>query len=123
MKWGPYTLLSVLRQGSSDVVHEALDERRNRRVALLRPGPAMGGVDQAAIERFPSEARALALIRHPHLVEILEFGHVHEVPYLALAHVQGPTLRSLVARDERPDPQDRYASAAALASALRQAVE
>jgi len=49
------------------------------------PGP-----DQA--ERFRREARNLFRLKHPHVVEFLEFGVLENLRYLAVEHVDGADL-------------------------------
>lgn len=58
---------------------------------------ADGGWGADVGQRFAVEARLLARLRHPGLVELFDHGHVPQGSYLALELIRGPTLRSLIA--------------------------
>ncbi|MFC8454401.1 serine/threonine-protein kinase [Kitasatospora sp. NPDC057223] len=90
---GRYRVSSVLGHGGGADVLRAVDERLNREVALkvLRPGST---ADTA--RRFGTEARVLARLRHPGLVEVYDYGTAAERPYLVLELVEGPTLAAEV---------------------------
>ncbi|MCU7827125.1 protein kinase [Kitasatospora sp. DSM 101779] len=70
-----------------------MDERLNREVALkvFRPGAS---ADTA--RRFGTEARLLARLRHPGLIEVYAYGVVADRPYLALELLRGPALAALL---------------------------
>ncbi|GAA4834836.1 serine/threonine-protein kinase [Kitasatospora terrestris] len=99
-----YRVCSVLgRGGGADVLH-AVDERLKREVALkvFRPGASAD-----AARRFGTEARLLARLRHPGLIEVYDYGVVGEQPYLALELVPGPTLAELLRSHPMPTDQVR----------------
>ncbi|MFD0635466.1 serine/threonine-protein kinase [Catenulispora yoronensis] len=78
-------------------VHRAVDERLRRPVALKvfrLDADAATSADLA--RRFVVEARLLARLHHPGLVEIFDYGYVPQGPYLALELISGPTLRGLI---------------------------
>jgi len=53
-----------------------------------------------AISRFEHEARAAALIRHPHVVTVTDFGKTPDgVFFLAMEYVEGETLHHLLRRE------------------------
>ncbi len=91
-----YRLLEPLGSGGMGVVWLAEDERLGRRVALklLRPELAQG---EAARARFAREARALAALKHTHIVTLLEARLDGTPPYLVMEHVQGQSLEALLA--------------------------
>ena len=99
--FGRYTLLAQLGRGSVGVVYDALDRELGRRVALkvLRPG---FDTDPAAVERFRSEARHCALVRHPSIVVVHEAGLAEGQHYYTMERVEGHTLASLVRGDRAP---------------------
>lgn len=115
--WGEYTLLSELGRGATGVVYEAVHRKLGRKVAVkvLRTGM---DTDTTARERFRREARALAQMRHDHIVEIYEFGEVADRPYFAMALVEGPTLADMCRSGRSPDPQTLCAGMADIADAL-----
>ncbi|MFC9331734.1 serine/threonine-protein kinase [Kitasatospora sp. NPDC057015] len=89
-----YRVSSVLGRGGGADVLRAVDERLDRPVALkvFRPDAAV----EDSIRRFGAEARVLARLRHPGLIEVYDYGVVAEHPYLVLELVEGPTLAALL---------------------------
>src|SRR5262249_10571865 len=83
------------------VVYKARQARLDRDVAVkfLRD-PHLAGSGQR--ERFLLEARAVARLRHPHLVQVYEFGEVPAAggatsqPYLGLEYVSGGSRADLL---------------------------
>ncbi|MET9618403.1 serine/threonine-protein kinase [Kitasatospora indigofera] len=100
-----YRVSSVLGRGGGADVLRAVDERLGRPVALkvFRPG---AGMDDGA-RRFGAEARVLARLRHPGLIEVYDYGVVAEHPYLALELVEGSTLAALLRSTALPVPDVR----------------
>lgn len=93
-----YRLGPVLGRGSTALVRRAVDERLRRVVALKvlhLDADSDPGAD--VLRRFAVEAQLLARLRHPGLMELFDYGHVPQGPYLALELIPGPTLRSLIA--------------------------
>src|SRR5262245_50904321 len=95
------TLLDVLGSGGMGVVFRARQATLNRDVAvkILRDDhPA----DSGQHDRFLQEARAIALLRHPHLVQVYEFGELSSAsgalsrPYLVLEYVSGGSLADVL---------------------------
>ena len=73
------------------------------------------------VERFDSEAQAVAALEHPHIVPIYDYWREPGRAYLVWRHVRGPSLRTLVERGEVFEPGrallviEQVASALALA--------
>lgn len=86
-----YEILDVLGHGGMGVVYKARQTKLNRLVAIkmILPGSAPG---QYGIERFRTEAEAVARLRHPHIVQIYEIAGSNTNPYLALEYVDGGSL-------------------------------
>jgi serine/threonine protein kinase len=73
------------------VVYAAYDARVDRRVAIkVVELQRVGRRGRARVRR---EARALARLSHPHVVQVFEIGEVDETLFLAMEHVDGQTLR------------------------------
>lgn len=104
---GRYRLEGTLGRGGTGEVHRALDERLDRRVAvkLLHPWAAE---DDETRRRFRREATTLAQLRHPNIVQVLDFDDGLEQPFLVQELCAGGTL---VARtSEAPLPWDEVAA-------------
>mgnify|MGYP001372804246 CR=1 FL=1 len=91
---GRYEIRDTLGAGGMGIVAEAFDPRLDRTVALklLRPGRDDG--DHNAGARMIREARALAALTHPNVVEVYEAGQADgELVFIAMELVRGTTLR------------------------------
>lgn len=88
---GRYAVLRTLGEGGMGVVYSAYDEELDRRVALklLRPGRDNSPHNQARMQR---EARAMARLSHPNVVQVYEVGRWEQQVYVAMEFVQGWTL-------------------------------
>ncbi|MBA3547968.1 MAG: serine/threonine protein kinase, partial [Nannocystis sp.] len=88
---GRYALLRVLGEGGMGVVFAAYDEELDRKVAikLLRTR-----ADGAAPERswLLSEAKAMARLSHPNIVQVYDVGTCDGQLFLAMECVVGVTL-------------------------------
>lgn len=91
--FGPYRILKQLGKGGMGTVYFAEDTRLNRQVALKLCHRAN---NQAYLERFRSEARAAASLRHPNLCPVHECDEIGGVPYFTMALIEGPTLERWV---------------------------
>jgi serine/threonine-protein kinase len=58
----------------------------------------------AAVERFHQEARVAVKVRHPHIVEVLDFGSEGSQLYLVLELLQGESLEALRRREGKLSP-------------------
>ncbi len=78
-------------------VHEAYDERLDRRVALklIRPDRVESA---AARERLRREARASARLNHPNIVQIYDILQTEEADCIVMELVQGETLAQRLRR-------------------------
>jgi serine/threonine protein kinase len=112
-----YDLLGEIGRGGMGVVYRARHNRLGRVVALklLRAG-ALAGPEER--ERFLREARAVARLQHPHIVQVYDVGEHAGGPYLALELVPGGSLARRLA--DRPLPPR---AAAELVATLAEAVQ
>lgn len=97
---GRYLLVRELGRGGMAVVLLAYDERLDRRVAIkvLRDGVEAGATARARMLR---EARALARLSHPNVVQVYDVGeHAGDV-FLAMEYVEGVSLREWLAAEPR----------------------
>jgi WD40 repeat protein len=86
-----YEILDVLGRGGMGVVYKARQLGLNRLVALkmILTGPHSSAEQ---LERFHSEARTIARLRHPHIVTVHEIGEHDGRPYFSLEYVDGGSL-------------------------------
>jgi tetratricopeptide (TPR) repeat protein/tRNA A-37 threonylcarbamoyl transferase component Bud32 len=115
-------LMQVLASGGMGVVFRGRQASLDRDVAVkfLRDGHR---ADSEQRERFLQEARAVARLRHPNLVQVYECGEVSapggatSQPYLVLEYVAGGSLADLLRGSPQPP-----AEAARLVEALADAI-
>ena len=125
---GRYAIEEEIGRGMMGVVYRARDPVLGRVVALktVNVRLAAGDQDRAAFEaRFLTEARAAALLSHPAIVTVHDFGRddADGTLYIALEHLEGRTLADIV-REEGPLPWPRaLAIAGRIAGALDHAHE
>jgi serine/threonine-protein kinase len=93
---GVYRVIGHLGEGAMGVILLARDEQLQRDVAikLLRPDQVSDQVMQA---RLLDEARAMARVHHPNVVQIHAFGEHEGAPYFVMQYVDGVTLDKYVA--------------------------
>jgi serine/threonine protein kinase len=86
-----YKVLSEVGRGGMGVVYRVSDLTLHRVVALkvIRSGILAGA---AEVERFRREARAMAHLRHPHVVTVYDHGEYQGQPYLTMEFVGGGSL-------------------------------
>jgi len=99
---GRYEVEAVLGQGGMGKVYAVLHRALGKRFALkmMRPELAAQG-DLAA--RFIQEARAAALIGHPNVVQISDFGQVSGgTPYFIMELLDGAPLSKLLRQGGPP---------------------
>ena len=66
-------IIELVGRGGMGVVYKARQKRLDRLVALKILSPAISR-EPAFAERFNREARALAMLSHPHIVAVYDFG-------------------------------------------------
>jgi serine/threonine-protein kinase len=94
-----YRVESVLAEGGMGAVHAALDVQTGQRVALKTVLRDLSH-NRELKERFEREARALFALKHPNVVEVLDFGIVEGGAYIVTEFLPGKTLEALI--DEGP---------------------
>ncbi len=98
-----FVLSGELGRGGMGVVYRAKQIRLNRVVALKMLLHA-DTADLVDIIRFRSEAEAVAAVKHPHVVQVHEFGHVDGKPYFAMEFLAGGTLHNRIRTLGKSDP-------------------
>ena len=92
-KLGPYQIEDLLGAGGMGEVYRAHDNRVGRDVAVKIVPPSIA-VDPTALSRFEREARAVAMLSHPNIVALYEFGASDGVTYAVMELLEGESLRS-----------------------------
>ncbi len=93
-RFANFILLDQLGKGGMGSVYKAYDETLGRTIALKVMQQSIGQ-DRAFVEQFLQEARALAAINHPHIVQIYNYGEENGQPYIVMELVDGERLDHL----------------------------
>ncbi|MCA9709103.1 MAG: protein kinase, partial [Myxococcales bacterium] len=100
LRIGRYRVERRIGVGGMGEVYLAVDEELGRRVAVKRVRASSTGEHHQ--ERLRREARALARLSHPHVVQVYEVGEHEGRPFVAMEYVDGQTLGQWLAREPRP---------------------
>jgi eukaryotic-like serine/threonine-protein kinase len=114
---GRYRLDAQVGTGGMSTVYRAFDTVLERQVAVkLMHRDIAGHADQ--LERFRREARAVAQLNHPHIVQVIDAGDDDDRPYIVFEYVEGETLKERIRRFGRLDIPESLAYAIEIARAL-----
>lgn len=119
---GRYEILSRLGGGGMAVVYRAKDHLLGRIVAIkvLRE---QDDQDDDFVSRFHREARAVASLSHPNVVNIYDVGQDGDIHYLVMECVHGETLKEYIQRRGPLPPEEVVAIGVQILSALVHAHE
>ncbi|KOV67167.1 serine/threonine-protein kinase [Streptomyces sp. MMG1121] len=123
---GRYRLEARIGRGGMGVVWRASDQLLGRLVAVkeLLPDDSLPDDDtRRRRDRTFREARAVAQLRHPHIIVVHDIVEQDERPYLVMELVEGGSLADRIARDGPVDAVEAARIGVALLSAVRTAHE
>ncbi len=95
-----YDFIRQIGEGGMGKVYEAYDKALKRKVAIKRVRPELVRSGYVR-EQFLSEARMVALLRHPYIVEIYTVIETESSLYLVFEYVDGQTLETRLDIDGR----------------------
>ncbi len=94
-KFGHYEVTSELGRGGMGVVYKAFEPTLNRYVAIKALGEHLLN-DDGLIERFTREAKSMAAINHPNVIQVYYIGKEGKQPYFAMEFIEGISLDELL---------------------------
>ncbi|SOD84352.1 Serine/threonine protein kinase [Streptomyces sp. Ag109_G2-15] len=121
---GRYRLLARIGRGGMGVVWRASDEVLGRLVAVKELAPDDSLTDDDARrrrERTFREARAVAQLRHPHIIVVHDVFEQDERPYIVMELIDGGSLADRIATSGPLDAAEAARIGIDLLSALRTA--
>jgi serine/threonine protein kinase len=122
---GRYEIVAELGKGAMGVVYRANDPMLNRVVAIKTIN--IREVEQEGLAefetRFYQEARAAGGLNHPNIVIIYDIGKSESFIYMAMEHIEGSELRSLLSQEIPLPPAQAVDIAAQIAEGLAYAHE
>ncbi|MFJ8597874.1 Stk1 family PASTA domain-containing Ser/Thr kinase [Streptomyces shenzhenensis] len=92
---GRYRVDARIAVGGMATVYRALDTRLDRILALKVMHPALAA-DGSFVERFIREAKSVARLAHPNVVQVFDQGTDGSYVYLAMEYIAGCTLRDVL---------------------------
>jgi len=119
--FGPYRIVRRLAIGGMAEIYLARQrgiEGVERAVVIKRILPTHSR-NEEFVTMFLDEARLLAALSHPNIVQVFDAGRVADSYFLGMEYVRGPTLGSLLAAARGPLPfREALTIALAIAEAL-----
>jgi len=99
---GSYEIESLLGRGGMGVVYKARQVSLDRSVALkiLPPDP---GSSASYVKRFEREARAVARLSHPNIVQIFDIAEDQGLHFFSMEYIEGDTLDKVLEEKGRLD--------------------
>jgi serine/threonine protein kinase len=91
---GRYRITELIGQGPTAAVYKAYQVDLDRYVAIKvfpgRPAAEAGPF----LARFEQEVRVVAVMRHPHIISLIDFGSEDGTPYVVMEYLPGTTLKA-----------------------------
>ncbi|MGQ0714751.1 MAG: protein kinase domain-containing protein [Gemmatimonadaceae bacterium] len=112
-----YEVERRLGAGGMGSVFLARDTRLDRQVAVKVVSPELAA-NSAVRQRFLREARTIARLRHPSIVDVYTVGESNGLLYFIMQCVVGESLRELLEREQRLSPERAAEILRELADAL-----
>jgi serine/threonine protein kinase len=97
---GHYEIVSELGRGGMGVVYKGYEPALTRYVAIKELSPSLAH-DQTLVERFLREARSMASLNDPHIIQIYLIGQDNNQPFFVMEFVDGESLSSAIKREGR----------------------
>jgi serine/threonine-protein kinase len=93
--FGHYQVIEQLGEGGMATVYKARDTNLEREVAvkIIRREAFPAEQTDQLLKRFEREAKALAQLVHPNIVNVIDYGSQEGNPYLVMNYLPGGTLK------------------------------
>jgi len=101
---GAYEVIELLGRGGMAEVYKGVHSRLERTVAIKVLSSNLAAETDFQV-RFEREARAVANLRHPNIVQMFDFGDIDGLYYMVMEYIAGNDLSKLMA-EMGPLPSD-----------------
>ncbi len=98
-RFGRYELRRLLGEGAMGEVYLAWDTQLGREVALKVPTTLARPKN---VQRFLREAQSAAVLDHPFICPVYDYGQINGIRYLTLKYIAGRTLADVLADGPMP---------------------
>lgn len=96
---GRYIVKDLLGRGGFGAVYLAEDPQLNRAVAIKVPCRERFHGDDDDVEKFLTEARTIASLRHPHIVSVHDVAIEEGLPYIVQEYINGENLANIITQE------------------------
>lgn len=117
-----YTIDKKIDEGSFGTVYAATNQLINRKVAIKILHPHLGA-DEKTIARFRQEARSAASLKHPGIVEVIDFVEDSGTFGIVMEFVNGVPLNEFFSGQAQLSLEEKIEIVAKVADALQVAHE
>jgi serine/threonine-protein kinase len=93
---GGYQILEQIGKGGMGTVFKAYQPSLERHVAVKILPPYFAAQDETFVKRFRQEARAVARLRHPNILVVMDHGEQQGMTYLVMEYVDAGTLHEML---------------------------
>ncbi len=114
---GKYQVLEEIGRGTMGRVYKAHDPVLNRFVAIKTMSASVDAGDEMH-KRFHREAQAAALLNHPNIVTVHDFGEEKDLIFMAMELLEGADLRDAIERRLLPSLEEKVRVMDQICSAL-----
>src|SRR5437762_2221582 len=114
---GRYRLLERVDASGTSQLYKGYQAALDRYVAV-KVLPDYRPDEHGSWESIQRQARAVAALRHPHIVQVYDFDAIEDVYYLAMEWIEGTTLKALLADKARQDARFTLPEIREIVSAL-----
>src|SRR5713226_1103068 len=96
---GNYDVIRRIRVGGMGAVYEGRQRTAFGRRVAIKVILGSYAADREMRRRFAREARTIARLQHPHILQLIEFGEQARMLYLVMPFIEGGTLTSYLRRE------------------------
>ncbi|MBZ0308142.1 MAG: serine/threonine protein kinase, partial [Anaerolineae bacterium] len=96
---GQYQIKERIGKGGMAVVYRAYQASMKRDVAIKVMATELGR-DPDFVERFKREAELFAVLQHPHILPVIDFGHHGDAVFIVMRLVEGGSLDEWIKRSK-----------------------
>ena len=100
---GKYEVLEHIGHGGMSEVYKGQHAQLDRMVAVKVLHPFLAD-EEGFVTRFKREARIVATLRHPNIMQVFDFDYNEELDiyYMVMEYIDGPTLKTRLAEGPMP---------------------
>jgi len=92
-----YEIIEELGSGGMSIVYRARDKRLSRDVTI-KVMRAEHVENPEFINRFGTEARAIASLNHPNIVNVYDVGKENDINFIVMEYINGATLKDRIVK-------------------------